>query len=245
MNRDRTIPALQELGLEYNEAVIYYHLVRLGPSEVGKISTYCEFSRTKIYSTIDKLLSKGWIRKISDKPKKFAPLDPGIIIDSRVETILKAQKTAKKDLYPLYESSKPDISETINYRGIRAIKKAEEMIGSANMEICIITSIGARDGTDSIIESLKKAGKRGVKIKAVVSNQLNRKLPGQKIENFLIKYEDISNGGMLIIDDNELFFGGIDTNDQVTSLENVLGIWTKNKAIIKMTKMVFDQYYSK
>lgn len=243
MENEQVISALEHMGLERDEAEIYTLLVSLGSATIGKISTLVALSRSKIYGVFDNLLSKGWIKIASDKPKTFVPVDPHEVLSKKQKLISSSYKTALKALSPVYESSKLDISETVTFRGFDVLKKVEEMLGNAQSEINIITAFLPKEAVKKMNSKLIEAKKNGVKIKTIVSNRLKYDTILKDLEkDFDIKIATIPHAGLLIVDDSELLFGSVEEGKEIIST-NFLGIWTKNKELIKFSNMIFNQLY--
>jgi sugar-specific transcriptional regulator TrmB len=64
------------LGLSEYEARVFVSLTLDGASEAGKLSVRCGVPRTKIYTTLKKLIEKELIVKLVETPWKFAARSP-------------------------------------------------------------------------------------------------------------------------------------------------------------------------
>lgn len=64
------------LGLSEYESRVYVSLVEEGPSEAGKLSARCGVPRTKVYSTLKKLIEGDLAFEVPGIPLKFAPTSP-------------------------------------------------------------------------------------------------------------------------------------------------------------------------
>ena len=242
MVTESTSEALQNIGLSREEANVYELLISTGFSTVGTISRLTNYSRTKIYSIFDKLLFKGWIKLISDKPRTYIPVDPHKIVSNKKESMISAFETISKELSPIYTSSKLSISEIFTYHGYDVSKKVEDMIFNAKNEIDIITAFLPRELIGKIMMILTNLESKGILIRSIASDKLKN---DPVIKNFKDKFElkirEIPFAGLLIIDDTEVLFGSIEGKDKV--MANLSGIWTKNKELIHFFKLIFNQLY--
>lgn len=72
---------LHLLGLSHNEARIYWAVVRLGPLKAGRIITETAIHRNLVYQTLDGLILKGYIAKVSIRGVwQFQITEPGVLL---------------------------------------------------------------------------------------------------------------------------------------------------------------------
>lgn len=68
--------ALAVVGMTEEEAGLYLHLLRSGPSKVGELAPYFEVSRGKLYRLLDDLSEKGFVAKTPERPTVYHPVFP-------------------------------------------------------------------------------------------------------------------------------------------------------------------------
>lgn len=112
---------LEELGLSKGEAKVYLALLKLGPSNVSKITKITEQHRTTIYDFLEHLLKKGLVSYvIKNKTKYYKIADPDKLIE-----MLKEKESHLTEVLPrlreLAEISKEEISVEV-YSGIEGFK---------------------------------------------------------------------------------------------------------------------------
>ena len=242
MEKLSILESLEKMGLELKEAKTYRTLVSLGSGTVGKISSLTGYSRTKVYAIFDKLLSKGWIKRISDKPKTYAPIDPRQIIAERKDSITLAYETILTDLSPIYNGSRTHVSEIITYRGYEVLKKVEEMLANAKREINVITAFLPIEIVEKEVPLFLELKTRGIKVRCLVSKRFEDNAILKDLgKGFKIKFGSVPEAGMIIIDKDEVLFGAVEA--KAHSLSNILGLWTTNKEMIKFCKLIFNQLY--
>jgi len=242
MERNEIVGALTELGLSRDEAEIYTLIVSVGSCTVGKISTLTEFSRAKIYAILDTLLSRGWINAVSDKPRTFIPADPRKVIQDKKESMLIAYESAIENLTPIYESSRSTVGEAVIYRGFDVFKQLERMLSNAKKEINIITAFLPTEVVEKMLTLLNDAKDRDVKVRIIVGERLKDEPLVKKLaENFRVEVKKTPNAGILIVDGNEVLFGSGSSTGILKETNNLLGIWTGDKELVKLNEIIFDQ----
>lgn len=75
------VERLRKLGLTEYEAKVYSSLLRYHLNSASRLSERSGVPRTKIYSVLESLASKGWIKVYSGAPLLFKPLDPAEIFE--------------------------------------------------------------------------------------------------------------------------------------------------------------------
>jgi len=73
---ESVIEKLQKIGLTEYEAKVYVALLKDHLNSAGKLSEKSGVPRTKIYSVLESLERKGWIRVYSGIPLLFKAIDP-------------------------------------------------------------------------------------------------------------------------------------------------------------------------
>ncbi len=75
------VERLRKLGLTEYEARVYSSLLRYHLNSASRLSERSGVPRTKIYSVLESLAAKGWIKVYSGAPLLFKPLDPAEIFE--------------------------------------------------------------------------------------------------------------------------------------------------------------------
>lgn len=242
---DRTTTALRKLGIGEDEARIYSLTVSLGTCTVGEISKLIDISRAKIYKVYDKLLSKGWVRAISDNPRTFVPIDPQEILSEKKESMANAYDIALEGLAPIYERSKQRFSEMMILHGPESYRKIRMMLKNAEKEIAIMTSFLPTEIKMEIMDALMSSKEKGVKIRIVISKKLEKVWFIDKLrENFEIRSSDLPDAGYLIIDKKEMLIGSANKDGSTILMNDLSGIWTKERELVKFSILMFDRFFA-
>ncbi len=235
---------LNDLGLDRDEASLYKQLVSIGSGTVGKLSAMTSYSRTKVYSIVDKLASKGWITSIFDKPKTYAAVDPKEVVKRKKETMNASSEGIIAELSPLYERTETDLSEIVTYRGTKVIKKVTEMLDGARKEVNIVTAFLPADSLKMVAPTFRKLKNRGVKINILVSDRLKGLEIIETMKNEAnIDFASIPEAGLLIVDGEEILLGSKEGKDKEET-NDLLGIWTRSKELVTFLQIVIRGIYT-
>jgi len=117
------------------------------------------------------------------------------------------------------------------------------MISNVKNEINVASAFLPTEAIKSLSRSLSTIQSRDIKVKCLMSSKLvDNPLLDELKERVDIKIGIIPDAGMIIIDDDEILFGAIELEDD--KLSNILGIWTRDKQLVKFCKMIFELFYS-
>jgi len=134
---------LEKLGLNKNEAKVYYELLKIGSSTASNLVKQMGIHRNIIYDNLEKLIAKGLVSYIVEESKKlFIPQEPSAILeylDKKEEEITAEREIAKKMILEIknLKGSKQIEQEAQVFRGIKGMKKvlSEVLISKENMVI--------------------------------------------------------------------------------------------------------------
>ncbi|MDA4111992.1 MAG: hypothetical protein OK439_05595 [Thaumarchaeota archaeon] len=168
MNERGIVEELTRMGLTEYQSKVYSTLAALGPSGVSDITKLSKVPRTKIYETLDELVTKGVVEFQPGRPIVYRALKPSLLIKRMTEDYLDSAKKAETLLEEHYESI-TDTSQDFVWivRGDETIRrKLAEFVVSAKGSIFAIESYPPHF-IRSVKSLLKAASKRGVKVRAV------------------------------------------------------------------------------
>ncbi|MEK6927420.1 MAG: helix-turn-helix domain-containing protein [Nanoarchaeota archaeon] len=124
---------LSELGLTENEIKVYEAVLKLGKVTSSVVSAESGVSYGRIYNVLASLESKGLVKTIPEKTKKFIPADPKQLHDFILSKKQALEEAEKKILEykKIYESSEKESVSIVKgknnfYRLIREMKKPEK-----------------------------------------------------------------------------------------------------------------------
>jgi HTH-type transcriptional regulator, sugar sensing transcriptional regulator len=161
------IEELQNLGLTRYEAMCYVALAKLGPADPRKVGSEAGIPLPNAYEALRRLTNKGWAEMIKKKPMTYRARRP----DSVRETLMSHLDETFDALTSIYNTAPADEAELVyTLRGReRVLSKIHEMIEGANESLILVSPTLGLD--KSIIDSLKSALNRGVKVRAVLDEE--------------------------------------------------------------------------
>jgi sugar-specific transcriptional regulator TrmB len=132
---------LEKLGLNKNEAKVYYTLLKIGSSSAANLVKHMGIHRNIIYDNLEKLITKGLVSYIVEESKKlFIPQQPSAILEyleKKEEEIASEREIAKKLILEIKDLKKDESigQEAEIYRGIKGMKKvlSEVLIAKENL----------------------------------------------------------------------------------------------------------------
>ncbi len=125
---------LERIGLTEGESKVYFALLKLGSSTIGKIIKEANVSNSKIYDILDRLNKKGLVGTVTiNNRKNFEAKDP-----SRLKEFIELKEKEIKDEKKAVENLIPKLQQIQKYaepfqeaeilQGIKGIKTFTEMI---------------------------------------------------------------------------------------------------------------------
>jgi len=180
---------LQSLGLSKYAARGYVSLILTGASKGGVLSKTSGVPRTKIYTSLKKLIERGLAYKLSGRPYIFFPNSPsksfeGYLSQYEDETSNKmASLTESKDAVFLLEKIYNETQFNVYFQRAEGwivnnqnniIEKMRELLTQASKGISLITT---KDGfhffNTNFNKLLKKLDKRGINIEIGIPTKIS------------------------------------------------------------------------
>ncbi len=167
--------SLEEFGLSRYEAKSYVTLISRGPMSASDLAYYSEIPRTKIYSTMSKLESKGLATTSKGKPVMCTAIPPEDAFDTIIhEQIQKVttMNTLVADLKKASdESRRSRNSEEKRYVQIGAgsvLGQMRTMIDGAESSVMVVVDQFGLGLLVECKEQILAAGRKGVEIRVVM-----------------------------------------------------------------------------
>jgi len=247
--------------LNLYEVKVWASLLSRGVSTAGELSTISDVPRSRTYDILESLEKKGFIVMKLGKPIKFVALKPHEVIERvKKNLVVDAQEKSKrldklknedvlKELTSLFSEGVKFVEPTDmsgSLRGRQNVYNHLDMLirESENTITMVTTAAGLNRKMESLLPSLEKARKRGVKIRiAAPINEFNRKIAKE-----LSKVADVRNADGLkarftIIDSEELMFMVMD-DDKVHPNYDV-AIWLNAEFFAKALEQLFEIAWTK
>lgn len=234
---------LRELGLSQSEAQLYYAALTIGGGDAKRLSQASGVPYSKVYSSLKKLVEKGWLIESEGYPKKYIPRSPKEAVKinrNYIESLLaSAEKQAIEELTPLFEAK--DVADNPQVWIItgmdKIVNKAGSMIVDCEKEIDIaLPMVPPRfDEISAVIKN--KVEFSPIKVRFLVSSTLKQEFSFLNMRDAEIRLVDKMFGGGIICDKSETLI--------LISVErSPMAIWTKHSALAEIASTYFDYIWN-
>jgi sugar-specific transcriptional regulator TrmB len=141
------VEKLREIGLTEYEAKAYTALLNAHLSTATQVSEKSGVPRTRIYSVLESLQTKGWIRIISGVPLLFKALEPATVFEK-----------VKEDYAELLDSIKTTLKRQVNNMKEKfVVKKFDIGLDGLKQEIRKAKTVEINNATNSFIKKISDA----------------------------------------------------------------------------------------
>ena len=155
---ESVVKKLQRIGLTEYEAKAYLALLNAHLNTATKISDKSGVPRTRIYSVLESLGQKGWIRIYSGVPLLFKAVDPREVFE-----------IIKEDYTQFLESLKTTLKEKVNdVKEKFVIKRFDIGLESLKEEMRKSRTIEINNATATFVKKVSDAFKEDVMVKVLL-----------------------------------------------------------------------------
>ena len=251
------IDTLKYFGLTEYESRVYAALLSSASLTATHLSFISKVPRPKVYGTIKKLVEKGLVVMIPEKPEKYkanSPITLYSILSKQIEQI-KNMSYVIKELGRRYKEKELLESEE---RSVLVIKgreniyqKIREMTGRMKKEVLLITTSNGLVRTYKGFKDLIYEKRHSNVIFRIIApiNRVNYEYVNKLISIVpsKIKIRHVRECGKMrvfIVDDKEMvLFEAVPDNLSTESLSDI-GIWTNCHSFIYLIKKCFGMIWS-
>lgn len=241
--------------LNLYEVKVWAALLSRGVSTAGELSMISDVPRSRTYDILESLEKKGFVVMKLGKPIKFVALKPEEVIERvkrnlHVETKDKSKRLDQlkgddvlKELNTLYTQGikfiePSDLSGALKGRN-NLYNHLDMMIRGAEKNITIVTTgDGLNRKMESLLPSLEKAKKRGVKVRIaapITKDNMNIARDFSKVAE--IKSMNVPKARFCIVDSSQLMFMVLD-DDKVHPSYDV-GVWVNTEFFASALEHLF------
>jgi len=155
---ESVVEKLQRVGLTQCEAKAYLALLNTHLSTATKVSEKSGVSRTKIYSVLETLKHRGWVRVYSGVPLLFQAVEP-----------LKVFEKVKGDLETFLQSVQATLKEEVNEMKEKfVIKKFDIGLNGLKQEISKAKTVEINNATTSFVKKVSDAFRPDAAVKVLL-----------------------------------------------------------------------------
>ncbi len=233
---------LKELGFSEYEAKAYVALVKAGSANVTELSQLCDVPRSNLYAVMEKLCQKGYAEIEKKRPLVFRAVDPKRALNEeagrRIKALKEARDRAVRELESIKGEKGPMIPAIVwGVKGFDAVQdKAVEMIKRAKNEI-MINVPDPEILSDPVLEELKKAVKRKVKVRIATENKNLDRIKGIGI----VRIRDRIHGFDMVVDEREVMVAPaipfaaawLDNPEMAVHVKDFLNLVWKDSRVLK------------
>ncbi|MCP8308630.1 MAG: TrmB family transcriptional regulator [archaeon] len=171
---ESVVERLQKIGLTEYEAKAYLSLLKDHINTAAKLSEKSGIPRTRIYSVLESLEHKGWIRIYSGIPLLFKAIDPREVF-----------KKVKKDYDEFLESIQATLKEEVKEMKEKfVILKFDVGLGSLKEEMRKAKTIWISNATRDFLEKMSDVFSKDAQVKVLL-------FPGErKIGNKNVQFKE-------------------------------------------------------
>lgn len=243
--------------LNLYEVKVWAALLSRGVSTAGELSMISDVPRSRTYDILESLEKKGFVLMKLGKPIKFVALKPEEVVE-RVKRNLHVEAKAKskrldqlkgddvlKELTTLFTQGvkfvePSDLSGALKGRN-NIYNHLDMMVRGAEKNITLVTTVeGLNRKLESLLPSLEKAKKRGVKIRiAAPVTKDNLKVARDLAKVAEIKSMTDTKARFCIVDSSQLMFMVLD-DDKVHPSYDV-GVWINTTFFASALEQLFNQ----
>ncbi len=255
--KDEFLSRLRKIfDLNLYEVKVWTALLSRGVSTAGELSIISDVPRSRTYDILESLEKKGFIIMKLGKPIKFVALKPEEVVERvKKNLVVEAHEKSKrleklkgeevlKELSVLFTEGvkfvEPgDLSGSLRGRN-NLYNHLDMMIRGAEKTVTIITTAdGLNSKFESLMSSLEKAKKRGVKIR-IAAPLTAHNAHVVKEMNGVAEIKNLTGmkARFVIIDSEELMFMLLD--DEKVHPNYDLGIWVNTPFFAQAVEQLVD-----
>ena len=243
---------VQDLGLNSYEAKIWTALLSRGISSAGELSDIANVPRSRAYDVLESLEKKGFVIMKLGKPIKYIAVDPNEVIsrvklrvnldsNERINMLEQIKSTETfKELELLHKGidmvDHTNISKSFRSRDASYMKMKQLIDNSKKSIVLVATEKGVKRKLDSLRNNLKRAHKRGVKVKIATpltkTNKSYLDKTGFKVVNTKL------NSRFMLVDGKQIMFMMVD--DSIISPAYDSGVWFESSLMGNAMQKMFD-----
>ncbi len=242
------LDALKQIGLNLYERKLWVALLSRGTSTAGELSSLAKVPHSRTYDVLESLAEKGFVMIQSSKPLKYVAIPPKEALERAKKKLKERMETEINRIAKFQNSSVIKELEKVYKKGVKMVEpgemtgalkgrnalhqQLETIFKDAKNEILIFTTLKGLTDLGSIhTDILKKAAKRGVKIRIVapfnkstapIINNLKQFAEIRKIEK-----PDIT-GRFVVVDGNHVVMAL--TDEEVHPTQD-FALWSQSQHI--------------
>ena len=255
--KDEFLSRLRKIfDLNLYEVKVWTALLSRGTSTAGELSNISDVPRSRTYDILESLEKKGFIVMKIGKPIKFVALKPEEVVERVKKNLMVDAKEKTKRLETLKGDEVLEELTGLFTKGIKFVEPSDlsgslkgrqnlynhldMMVRDAEKTITIVTTAeGLNRKLESLMPSLDKVKKRGVKVRIAapidknnieIARELKKVAEVRNLENIKARFT--------IIDSNQLMFMLLD--DEKFHPNYDVGVWINTEFFAQALEQMFE-----
>ncbi|MFH1325250.1 MAG: helix-turn-helix domain-containing protein [archaeon] len=242
--------------LNLYEVKVWTALLSRGTSTAGELSNISDVPRSRTYDILESLDKKGFIVMKLGKPIKFVALKPEEVVERVKRNLAKDAQERTKRLESLKGDEVIEELNTLFHQGIKFVEPSDlsgglrgrqnlynhidMMIRNAEKSIVIVTTKeGLNRKMESLMPSLEKCKKRGIKIRIAAPIDNNNVKVARDFKKVAeMKNMDKMKARFVIVDSNQIMFMLLD--DEKFHPNYDTGVWINTEFFAQALEQLFD-----
>jgi len=256
VSEEHIVSELTKYGLSYEEAKVYFNLVKIGPSKASTIAASTGFDRVKTYRILQKLVEERLVEASFSKPMLFTAHPPQEVLNNLTQQMRNKLKAAEDGLKNLLEEWRrlPMVTPTTPQPKFRILQgrmhvysQIVKMLGKAVREALFLTQgddlVWLRHG--GVQDALFEAAKRGVYVK-ILTEFDNRLIDivREYSDRLEVRHAKIpSLFRLFIIDSSEAVISTYPTPPSRLDEEEDVALWTDSQPFASGLEIFFNELW--
>jgi sugar-specific transcriptional regulator TrmB len=255
--REEFLSRLRKIfDLNLYEVKVWTALLSRGTSTAGELSSISDVPRSRTYDILESLEKKGFIVMKLGKPIKFVALKPEEVVERVKKNLAKTAQEKTKRLETLKGEDVLEELDSLFTKGVKFVEPSDlsgslrgrqnlynqldMMIRGAEKTITIVTTAeGLNRKLETLMPSLEKCKKRGVKIRiAAPIDDNNFKIAKELKKVAEVRGMEKMKARFTIIDSNQLMFMLLD--DEKFHPNYDVGIWINTEFFAQALEQLFE-----
>lgn len=246
--------------LNLYEVKVWAALLSRGTSTAGELSTISDVPRSRTYDILESLEKKGFIVLKLGKPIKFVALKPEEVVE-RVKRNLHVE--AKEKSLRLEQLKGDEVLKELNLLFTQGVKFVEPsdlsgalrgrhniynhmdmMMRGAEKNITLVTTAeGLNRKFESLLPTMEKAKKRGVKIRVAAPITKNNIKVAKDIAKIAeVRHLENPKARFTVVDGDEILFMMLDDDKVHPSYD--AGVWVNTDFFANALESMFDKTWN-
>lgn len=252
---------LKDFGLNSYESKLWVALLSRGVSTAGELSDISNVPRSRAYDVLESLEKKGFIVVKVGKPIKYLAVPPSEVVERVKKKVVEEANHRNRILSQLKESEVLEELNTLHTEGVKLVdptdrsgafrgrdKVHEHLLSMVKNAQKSVTLMSSKEGLDRkyelLINTLKKAAKKGVDVKVAAPNGANKDVVKELSKVAAVKtLKNVKNARFCVVDNKEMLL--FLTDDKKVHKSYDSAVWIEAPMFVNYFNSLFEEGFKK